>query len=183
MRLERVCLTTVLLLVLSSGASSIQAAEPDPILGNLSNVTSVSKTGLTDEAIGRVFNFPVYDLVVEYFPESVERVTVGLRVYEKTGSLGLIFRPGTDQVLPFLIDMIDPAFRLTETTAPVMRAALVAIIPDDEFFEEMPEPIRSVGAEWHFIADTFFSNLMGFVLRVDPEGRVIEARFSLELEP
>ncbi len=136
------------------------------------------------ETLDPVLQHPVYRLQIQLFPvESIYRRTGSPVVYQdEGGALAQIFTPSTNEKLPWLEHLLDPEFRLSEETAPQLESALRAFLPE-RFFEEDEDILRELSGEWRILTGTFFDNLKGFIFKVDDEGRITEASYSLDLGP
>lgn len=47
--------------------------------------------------------------------------------------------------------------------------------------EDDDEVMVALPGEWRFLTGTFFDNLKGFILKVDDDGQVTEALYSLSI--
>lgn len=186
MRYPFVAVVAIALLLVGMGMDEpTEDDERAVIREKLIENASFTVTPLEDAALADVFHRRLYEVEIHLFPDHGHRSrSQELMVFETEEGLGQVFRPNTNEPLPYLTSLVDPEFRLNEETAPSFEQALRLLMPEDFFEEEdLDQPvIRAEADEWHFLTGTFFNNLKGFVVAVDSEGRVTDASYSLDLE-
>jgi hypothetical protein len=101
-----------------------------------------------------------------------------MRIHE--GEVFQISFPGSDEDMPWLLDMVKEDFRLSdENDAKLFESALDAIFPVSSFDEEKKEHLL-IDGKWFFVRGDFFDSKTAVIVTNDSSGKITSISYKLE---
>ncbi len=174
-------LTLFSALPLPSSGADLTPAEKTFFAQHVSDVIRLDARRLDAPAVARVFSSPMYLAKVmrlEGEGEEIQEIGVA-RVGEKLATLS---RPSTDAEMPYLVKMLNPAFRLrSDADAAVLQQALDAVFPIVMDSDAKQKGFHHTGNQWRFVRGEFFEDKLGFLFETDAAGAIKSVKFQLRL--
>lgn len=149
---------------------------------HMADVVKVTPRHVENAAVVKTFKAPIYELEITINQGdngSSSQKQLAARVDDKLMALS---RPGSTGDCPWLAAMIRPDFTLHgDADAKTMQDAFDLVFAPFTDDDKKNVAFRHKGHEWTFIRGKFFDKKLGFILTTDDQGKVISAKFSLEI--
>ena len=147
----------------------------DDIQTEFTQVASAETSEVLQHSLYQLAYTP-FSSLIEDSGRQLERERI---VYEHEGQLYAFWTPTTNMDMPFFDNLVDPDFRLDESSASAFRDLLITVSGDDFFESVDTDDIQYHDGEWVFLTGTFFSDYKGYVVHVDDTGHVEGVSYDL----
>jgi hypothetical protein len=176
-----VCLLASGMLIFSANAQEIPANHVQLMDDFIFKTMTIEKTEIVSDTLAKVFYGNFYQVTPTYHrnegKSSCERYSVVIR----DGRLSELEGQDGGQTFFVLFSLVKEGFVIkNETDAKIFEGALDHIYPFGWPEEPADKKILKQDGQWLFLRGDFMGSKKGFIVSVDPGGRISQIDYNLE---
>jgi hypothetical protein len=176
---KSICFIIILsLLGMKTFAQGTADKESSMLDNYIKSKVSISKTRIVSDTLARVFAGSFYKVDAGFMFTDEMSYCSGSILDIKDGAI-FALDSRSDSMFVFK-SLVRKDFSLkTESDAKLFEGCLDRLFPMDEMKRKEKEHLKKDN-KWYFIRDTFFDSKSGYIVSVDPNGKILNIAHELE---